>query len=290
MAGTRRGRVVLLMIRLPYGLLAIVLMSGCSSRQDYGDFVARVGDATLTREQLTLILDKRTYALDSTEAASQIIEQWTTNELLFQEALQRGLRNDPEVIRLLSENERSVLISALVNDLYEEDEESVSEGAIHTYYEQHRDQLVLREPYIHVWYITVPESEDTSTLTDSLREAATQDDFFRLVDAFALEPDVSMTMSDSYYPLAQLFSQVPGMQHQLAGLEPGAMAQPVTHNGVHHLVRLVDRVNAGALPELEMIRPDIMRRVQIESRKQLFARQVQRLRTQALAREALEIR
>ena len=55
--------------------------------------------------------------LDSADAAAQIVEQWVTNQLLFQEATSRGLRGDPEVQRLLADNERSVLVNALMQRL-----------------------------------------------------------------------------------------------------------------------------------------------------------------------------
>jgi parvulin-like peptidyl-prolyl isomerase len=272
------------------GLLLLLLATGCRPEPDYGDFVARVGNATLTREELARILDRRTYSLDSTEAASQIVEQWTTNELLYQDALQRGLRMQPEVARLLAENERSVLISALVNELYAEEADAPSEGAIQTYYEQHREQLLLREPYARVHYIPVRNATVAALVRDSLRRSSEPSNFERLVMNHSTDPETSMALADAYFPVSQLFSRTPALRSALLTLRPGDVLGPVEQDSIYHVVRLMDRVAAGTLPELEMIRPEIVQRVQIESRKQLFARQVQRLRTQALAREELEIK
>lgn len=272
------------------GLLLLLVFAGCRPAPDFGDFVARVGNATLTREELALTLDRRTYSLDSTEAASQIVEQWTTNELLYQEALQRGLRTKPDVVRLLAENERSVLISALVNELYTEDENATSEGAIQTYYEQHRDQLVLREPYTRVRYIPVTTTAQAAVVRDSLNRLSDPSAFERLVLLHSSDPATSLTLAESYFPISQLFSRNPGLRTALLSLRPGDIYGPVEQDSLFHIIQLVDRVAAGTLPDLEMIRPEIEQRVQIEARKQLFARQVQRLRTQALAREGLEIK
>ncbi len=272
------------------GLFLLLLSTGCRPEPDYGDFVARVGDATLTRDELARILDRRTYSLDSTEAASQIIEQWTTNELLYQEALQRGLRSHPDVVRLMAENERSVLISALVNELYTDEEDALSEGAIQTYYEQHRDQLVLREPYSRVRYLPVRSQAEATLVRDSLDRSLEPADFERLVMNHSTDPETSLALADAYFPVSQLFSRNPALRSVLLTLRAGETWGPVEQDSLFHVVQLIDRVAAGTLPDLEMIRPEIVQRVQIESRKQLFARQVQRLRTQALAREGLEIK
>ena len=270
--------------------LTMATLIGCGPKADYGDFVARVGSQTLTREELARSLDNRPYSLDSSEAASQIIEQWVTNELLFQEALDRGLRSDAEVLRLLAENERSVLISALVNRMYDEDSGELSEGALQTYYEQHRPQLTLREPFARLRYLSVVDADTAAMMVDSLRTGLDDEQFEHLARRYSVDPDASVELASGYYPVSQLFGQDRGLHDAVTRLSEGQILPPFELDGRFHIAQMVDRVDAGTLPDLEMIAGDIAARVGIESRKQLFARQVQRLRTQALAREDLEIR
>ncbi|HEX7072305.1 MAG TPA: hypothetical protein VF190_15940, partial [Rhodothermales bacterium] len=92
----------------------VLFMAGCGGEEEHPDFVARVEDQYLTREDLEDALQSMPGRLDSAEAREQIIEQWVTNALLVGEATRRGLRNTDEVRRLLEENERSVLASALL--------------------------------------------------------------------------------------------------------------------------------------------------------------------------------
>jgi hypothetical protein len=61
-------------------------------------------------------------------------------------------------------------------------------------------------------------------------------------------------------------------------------------DGLAHLLQLVDRVPAGAIPELAWIEDQVRRQLTIDARKQMYERQVQRLRTEALSRDALVIR
>lgn len=276
--------------RLLFIAVTFVAMTGCGPKTDYGDFVARVGNQTLTREELARSLDNRPYSLDSTEAASQIIEQWVTNELLFQEALDRGLRTDDEVMRLLAENERSVLISALVNRMYDEDSGELSEGALQTYYEQHRAQLTLREPFARLRYLSVVNADTAAMMVDSLRADLDDEQFEDLARRYSVDPETSVELASGFYPVSQLFGQDRGLHEAVIRLSEGQILPPFELNGRFHIAQMVDRVEAGTLPDLQMIAGDIAARVGIESRKQLFARQVQRLRTQAQAREDLEIR
>jgi hypothetical protein len=57
-----------------------------------------------------------------------------------------------------------------------------------------------------------------------------------------------------------------------------------------HVVHLLERLPQGSIPSREMVRDDIRERVMIDMRKQLYSRQVERLRTRAVAREELVIK
>jgi hypothetical protein len=56
------------------------------------------------------------------------------------------------------------------------------------------------------------------------------------------------------------------------------------------VLQLVKRAAPGTVPPLEWVEDEIHERLRIQSRKQMYARQVQRLRNEALAREALDVR
>ena len=231
------------------------------------------------------MLVDRAPQLDSSDAISQIVEQWVTNQLLYQEARDRGLRSDADVQRLLADNERSVMVDALVSRMLDEEMgDGPDDAAIQTYYEQHRDQLALREPFVRVIHLVFEDA-------DSAAAARRQ-----LVSSSPPDPEALSGMSDrqldmaSFYPQQQLFAAIPGLGEAVASLRIGQVTPVLERDGAYHIVQLTDRLEEGTVPALDMIRDEISHRVTIQMRKQLYARQVQRLRTRAMAREELEIR
>ena len=262
-----------------------LLIAGCSSAPENEDYVARVGNALLTAEDVQRSLANQTAFLDSTDAVSQIVERWVTNELLFQEALDRGLKTDPDVDRLLKDNERSVMISAVIDQMTTQDLGGGPDpSAVMTYYEQHRDQLALREPFVRIRHFVFSSPDSAATLRSELsgspEELPSNLESLRLGPA---DPEV-------YYPLNQLYSQLPSIGTQLTQLEIGSVLPVEPYNGEYHVVQLIDRIDPGTVPPLELIQNKVEDLVTIQLRKQLYERQVQRLRTQALARDDLTIK
>ncbi|BBM69506.1 peptidyl-prolyl cis-trans isomerase [Rhodothermus marinus] len=280
-------------------LLALALLSwlGCQEKPPPPDVVARVGQAYLTREELARALQLLPVQMDSTEASQQVIEQWITNQLLYQEALRRGLRNDPEVQRLLEENERSVLISALLERLYQE-EEAGAEGQpgpaeVQAYYERYKEQLRLREPYVRVRYLHTTREEDARTVHRTLREATAVSDSLweALVDRYADNPEEARLLASRYFPASRLFTAavLTPLREALQRLRDGDVAPIIEIDGHYHVLQLVERLPAGTLPELRWIYDEVAQQARIQARKQIYARLVQRLRNEARVRGELEL-
>lgn len=267
--------------------------SGCSGPPAECDFVARVGEACLSEDDLIAALSSVPPGLDSTHAAGQVIDRWITDELLSQEALRRNLEQDPEVKRRLEENERSILISTLVDRLFDE-VEPANEREIESYFERNIENLRLREPFLRIRYLSTFDSMAAIvavSILDSISVSTNPDSaWLSTVADLGDDPETATILSTSYFPASRLFRNIPYLRDAIAPLAPGQSGIVLTDDGLFHVIQLVDRVDAGTTPDVDWIVQDIQNRLLIEKRKQMYTDQVQRLRNRALAEGLLEVR
>ncbi len=277
---------------LPIAIASV--FSACSPTNTEIDYVARLGERHLTRDDLDSALESLTVLQDSADAAEQIMEQWITDELLYREAVRRGLRRQEGVQRLLLENERSVLVSALLTQLYEEEDSSPDSKELLTYYEQNKDQLKLTEPFVRVRYV-VTEFADSALMAIQLMEgldsSTEADSIWKTVAIrFMEDSESNTTLSESFYPETRMLSSIPELNAAVQQMSPGQILSPFSLGNRYHVVQLVERIPIGTTPALSLLEDQLRARIAIENRKLLYARQVQRLRNEALAREELDVR
>ncbi|MEM8485463.1 MAG: peptidyl-prolyl cis-trans isomerase [Bacteroidota bacterium] len=274
-------------------LVCVLGLTACKEKHEDVEYIARVGERLLTQDDLGPMFEVFPAGQDSSEAMEQIAEEWVKNELIAQEAIRRGLRNDLEVLRLLEENERSVLVSTFISRLFQQEPLDPSPEEIEAYYAKNVEQLALREDYIRVRYLSsrdAIEAEQARLLLRDATVAGKADSLWpSLIDRYALDPNASAMLSNTFYPRSVLFPSAQ-LREMVARLNVNQIS-PVIQEGVnYHFVQVVERRVAGAVPELTWIEAELKQRLTIEARKQMLARQVQRLRTEALAREDLEIK
>lgn len=273
----------------------ILVLAGCAEEPSAPPaHVARVGDQYLTQEEVADALEDLPIGQDSVDARQQLVERWITNELLYQEALRRGLREDDDVQRLLHENERSVLISALVSTLYDQETIRPTQAEIETYFERNVEQLSLREPFVRIRHLTTTHPDSAALARDllqtSVRAGEADSVWFSIAARFARHPETSVDRSSSFYPEARVLADVPEVQSRLARMADGEIAPVLTSDSLYHVLQLVRRAPAGSTPELEWIEDELRQRLVVQMRKQMYARQVERLRNEARSRNALTIR
>jgi PPIC-type PPIASE domain len=272
------------------GLILILTLAGCGANEVDSDFVARLGNETLSREELSRALLGLTPGMDSTDAARHMVEQWMTNELLVAEARRRGIDREPSVRANLLKAQSSVLVSALLEQLYDNSDDGPTDQAIQAYFERNRERFRLVAPYVQVRYLVTNAPERAQEARGQMARTDTSDAaaWDALVLEFSTEPDLSASLARSLVPEARAFSEYPAVARTLGSLAIGRTSPVIPERGRYHVLQVLRRIPTGTLPQRAWIEESLRLQLQIESRKLLYARLVQRLRNEALAREQLE--
>lgn len=275
--------------------LCAFLWVGCADpAPPPGDYVARVGTAVLTEADLNATLDALPAGVDSMTARTQFVEQWVTAELMAREAEERGLRDEPEVQRQLVENERAVLAAALLGALYEETSESVDRADLEAYFQRNRERLRLREPYVRVRLIETDTRARAEAARAAMQQAmlnSRQDSLWEVAArTYAADTSLSLDLARTYVPESRLRGSERAVVWQSLGqLGPGQIGPVLEQGDTFYVLQLLDRAASGSEPQLAWIEDDVRRQVAIQARKQMLARHVQRLRTEAQARDELDL-
>jgi hypothetical protein len=272
------------------GGFLILALGGCQSDDAPSSYVARVGNQYLTQDDLDRMLDGLGTARDTAAARQQVIEQWVTRTLLYREAQRLNLQSVEEVQQQLERQRRSILVAALKNRIHEDAEIAPSQEEVQTYFQRHKDQMSLREPYVRIRYLTTERRAAAQEARQKLRALPPQPDsaWTRLVRDYAADTARALQLSRGYLPESRLGERLPGLRDQLEVLDEGETAPVVNASGRYHVLRLDRRIPEGAAPKLAWLEREIRRRLRMRARKQMYAHEVQRLRSKAEADGALE--
>lgn len=140
-----------------YIIILISVLTGCKLFNEKGEPVAKVGNKTLTMEELSKSVPNYLDATDSALWADDYIKKWVQRELLLlkaEEALSSDMKN---VTQELDEYRNSLIVYRYKNEVIKQKiDTTVKDSKIQQYFNEHRESFILNKNIVKAIYIKVP--------------------------------------------------------------------------------------------------------------------------------------
>ncbi len=239
-------------------LLAAALLTGCSKEKTKQEYIARVNDTYLTPDEFSRMAGSGSY---SKLYKDELIRRWIKREVLYQEALDDGLIDDPE-FKYLVENSKKELASSMMLNKYFEDEALTFEPKdIESYFNQNEDKFRL---FYDTFLINIISFNDEDHAI-SFRSMAVESDWDKAVNVFKIDSTLTKLESkklmygQDVHPVILL-----RMINELYPGEISIVLQPEPGN--YTIVQLVEKFDKGTIPPFETIK-DRVEKVFIAEKK-----------------------
>ncbi len=142
--------------------MSAFLVTGCQKGEPPPTLLARLDDRTLTLEEISAHFDSARGVSDA--QIHEYVQRWITNELLYREAVRRGLDQQPAISTQLDEIRRQLVINALLDrEVYTARSTDASPADIQQYYEEHKKEFILTSDVVLVSLVLFQDREAANT-------------------------------------------------------------------------------------------------------------------------------
>ena len=261
------GRMVLLAALFP-----LLLAAGCGgedARVDSAlppDAIVRVDGEILTGSHLEILRPAGEKTPFSVSQKTASVRQWVEMELLYSEAIRRGLHNDPRIKARLKSLEREFLADHLIF-LELRERIRVSEEEIERYFEDNRDR------YIHeyrVSHIVVDTHDEALNVQELLKKRS----FTRVANKHSIDPVARRGGDLGYLTKGNM---IPAFEAVIFDMQPGEVSGIIQSEFGFHLIKLVGMREAQVKVDLADVRERIMNELVMRKRTVAYHELIDRL-------------
>jgi parvulin-like peptidyl-prolyl isomerase len=233
-----------------FGLaVACVLLCRCGEKD--ATVIATVNGAELTLEDLYAEIPKDYLDSVTPEQKLEFIERWINGEVLYQEALRRGLQREAQIREKIRAVEKNILIAELVQQELQNRVQVVEEEA-REYYEAHSDDYTREADEVRTAQILVPTLEEARKIRQEIEAGG---DFAHLAREHSVDPTAENGGDLGYFPREDLLSEVAKAAFSLS---PGALSQPVKTEFGYHLITVIDKKKKGSVRAFDLVKEEII--------------------------------
>jgi len=147
--------------------IALFAVSACEKNTKEVDYVARIGESTLTKEEIQKELSLFSSHHTRSQLAHEIIQKWAQRELLFLEAVDKGLAKDQD-LKLRVDTYRKSLYGNAYVDMYLSNKIFVNTDEVREHYRNNREVFRRDRPEARLVHFILPSQEEASEVKRSL--------------------------------------------------------------------------------------------------------------------------
>lgn len=242
-------------------LSSVIFLLSCSEKPKKEDFIARVNNSYLTREEFASLVD--TSKLSKSEE-DQIISSWINRELLYQEAREKGVVDDKLYQNVLTNSKKELAAAFLINEYLNSEEIDIAEEEILDYFDRNKSYFSLRLDSYLINKITF-KSEDAAI---KFRTLASESDWKKAVNVFSTDSSLIELVNSELFEENELY---PIQLSRIAkDLYPQEISLVIADNaGYYSVVQMLAQYFNQTTPPFEVIKNRVKERLIAEKNKKL---------------------
>jgi hypothetical protein len=238
---------------LAAALLMLLPFAGCKTKPPVtSPIVARVGDRILTADEISTWEASQHRVDVSPDARAAFIQHWVEDELLYQNARDRGLTDDPWVIEKIDDVTRKLLVSRLT-EIENSQVTLPASSEIEAYYGDHIAEFVWNKPH----YVAFFWKSDHRTNLENIRTGIQHR---KLVPGSASEADTGrVDIQDQSTVDAEALNVITRLSLE-------QISQVVRVGDAYWMFKLLKKDEAGSRQAIEDVSDNISGRLMEEAR------------------------
>ena len=256
------------MKKIAIGLVLTLALISCSKKgvEEKGPFLAKVGNATITQadydREFQALPEYAQQLFAGEQGKEKFLGEIINKEMLYQEALKKGLDKTPDFNKKVEEFKKITLVT----ELFDKDvmaKAKVSDSEVKDYYDKHKEEFA-PTTQIKASHILVKTEDEAKKVLERLKKG---EKFADIAKAVSIDKGSAINGGDlGYFSKGQM---VPEFERAAASLKVGEVSIPVKTQYGYHIIKVTDK-KKGAIIEFDKIKDMISQKLSSGKQKEAF--------------------
>lgn len=265
----RRGNVIL--------ACCLVLLAGCGGKTGSQQPVARLDGQALTLDEVIARLDS-TRGMTQAQVA-EYARRWVNDEMLYREAVRRGLDDDETIRTQLENTRRQLAINALLQqEVFTRQSLEATPEEIAQYYTVHLKEFALSTDVALLSYVLFRDRDAANAFRANVLKGTPWSEAFRQTLADPQQASFVAGRIDSAYYTASTLLPMELWRVAAAATKPEP-SFPIHTNEGFYILSLWKMARQGQAADREYVEREIRARLAVERRRNAYNALVENLRS-----------
>ncbi|MEW6215568.1 MAG: peptidylprolyl isomerase [Nitrospirota bacterium] len=256
-------------------ILTISLIFACAKmKEEKGPYLAKVGNVKITQadfeREIKSLPDFAQKMFEGSSGKEKFLEELIKKEVLYQEALKKGLDKDAEFLGKVKDFKKISLIGLLLEKEIES-KAKVTDQDVKNYYEEHKEEFT-PVSQIRASHILLKTEEEAKRVLERLRKG---EDFAQIAKKTSIDTGSAKKGGDlGFISRGQMVRE---FEVEALKLKLGEISELVKTQFGYHIIKVTDK-KIGKAIEFERAKDLISRHLSAKKQKEVFDSYIEELK------------
>lgn len=247
--------------------LSMFLLFACAKKEERkGAYLAKVGNVEITQadfeRELKGLPDFAQKMFEGSSGKEKFLDELIKKEMLYQEAVKRGLEKDTGYLKKVDDFKKITLIGLLLEKEIEA-KAKVSEQEVKEYYEKHKEEFT-PVSQIRVSHILVKTEKEARDILQKLKKGG---DFSAIAKKSSIDTATAKNGGDlGFISKGQMVQE---FEAAAVKLKVGEISEPVQTKFGYHIIKVTDKKMGPAI-EFNRVKDMVLQHLSAEKQRESF--------------------
>ena len=255
-------------------LTASLIFACAKIKEDEGPYLAKVGDVKITQtdfeRKMKSLPDFTQKMFEGGSGKERFLEELIKKEILYQEALKKGLDKDAEFLEKVKDFRKVSLIGLLL-EREVEPKTKVTDQDVKSYYEEHKEEFA-PVSQVRASHILLKAEEEAKKVLERLRRG---EDFAQVAKKTSIDTGSAKRGGDLGF--ISRGQTVCGFEAEAFRLKLGEISKPVKTQFGYHIIKVTDKKMGEAI-EFERVKDLILQYLSAKKQQEVFDSYIEELK------------
>lgn len=256
-------------------LFVVSLLFACTKKEEkHASYLAKVGNITITEADLEREIknlpDFVQKMFEGAGGRQRFLDELIKREILYQEALKKGLDKDPVYQRKLEDFKKMNMVGLLLEKEIET-KTKISDNEVRDYYEKHKEDFA-PVSQVRLSHIVTNKEEEAQKILERLKKG---EDFAQIAKKDSIDTVSSKKGGDlGFFSRGDIPEE---FRTTAVRLRTGEVSEPIKTKSGYEIIKVTDK-KVGQVIEFEKIKNLISQNLLAEKQKESFDSYIEGLR------------
>jgi parvulin-like peptidyl-prolyl isomerase len=242
-------------------ILNIFLLT-CESQPEMSDeLVAQVNDSYLLINQLNYLVPEGIDPELNLALKKNLISKWVDDEILYQAALDDGMKLEAKEQFLVEKYYKSLLIQRYLS-LKIDRNYRISQKEIEDYYKEHSKEFIFKDDVVHIVHLLMEQRDNAI-----FREIRESKDLMEIIKKYYFDNKSTMERPNGDLGYLSTSTLPSNFINVIKRMKTGAISSPISSDQGYHFIQLLDKQSKGNIKDQELVQDEIILRLKKEKRQ-----------------------